>query len=695
MTYAWTGEYMALQFSEDSTGPWYNLGHSAHWDYADGAGGNGDQVANALLTGTNVRQHFVESSPSAGINSVPSNQYAEWDFCITPVWANVSKGTPYYFKLVIVDGAGNYQSDLVAYPYLAQATTAAGKTWNGSVSTAWNNANNWTPAGVPAAADDVVIPAGTPNQAQLNMNAAGANRIASLTVAAGATLNLNNATAYTLQIDGNASFRGTVNHTTATVNVSGTTVTIAGTYNHTGAGDFSAASASMTVNSGATYIMSGASGDVTVQSLNVSGLFRQETNNNSLTVTNLTINNGGEFRNTRVNLASLVNISGAFTNNGTMSNTTGGNFTFSGAASSIEGSSSTTRFYRFTLQSGTTTISSTGNPSFTALGGGVVLTAGTLSCAGKTIELNAGSWTNNGAALSGAGSTVRFTGGTAVNIDNGAAQTAFQNVEIAKTAGVNVTASRALNIDGNFTITSGNFVPGAFTHTVAGNWSDAGGGFAPAAGTIILDGSSPTITTAAANNFFNLTVSTSGTASMGSSELDVNGALIVSAGATLNCGSNANNDVAGTTTVNGVLNMGTGATNLRGATTVNGTGWMILQTSAGTAPTVRIGTGAAAGSLTINGAFQSAGSPRPALTDQTNQRYAFTVNAGATVDINGLTVDRPATAGLVIANGATITAIDNCYFTNGPGAGATYLTIQANSGSYTCLLYTSPSPRDS
>jgi len=157
MTYAWTGEYMALQFSEDSTGPWYNLGHSAHWDYADGAGGNGDQVANALLTGTNVRQHFVESSPSAGINSVPSNQYAEWDFCITPVWANVSKGTPYYFKLVIVDGAGNYQSDLVAYPYLAQATTAAGKTWNGSVSTAWNNANNWTPAGVPAAGPRVAL----------------------------------------------------------------------------------------------------------------------------------------------------------------------------------------------------------------------------------------------------------------------------------------------------------------------------------------------------------------------------------------------------------------------------------------------------------------------------------------------------------------------------------------------------------
>ncbi|GAB3573726.1 hypothetical protein GCM10027345_06850 [Hymenobacter daeguensis] len=43
-------------------------------------------------------------------------------------------------------------------------------TWNGSVSTDWLTAANWTPAAVPTAATDVVIPGGTPNQPTLATN---------------------------------------------------------------------------------------------------------------------------------------------------------------------------------------------------------------------------------------------------------------------------------------------------------------------------------------------------------------------------------------------------------------------------------------------------------------------------------------------------------------------------------------------
>jgi len=43
-------------------------------------------------------------------------------------------------------------------------------TWNGSVSTDWTTAANWTPAFVPNAATDVVIPGGTPNQPTLSTN---------------------------------------------------------------------------------------------------------------------------------------------------------------------------------------------------------------------------------------------------------------------------------------------------------------------------------------------------------------------------------------------------------------------------------------------------------------------------------------------------------------------------------------------
>ncbi len=52
------------------------------------------------------------------------------------------------------------------------------RTWNGSVSAAWTTAGNWTPAGVPAAIDTVVIVAGTPNDPDLTGNAS----IAALTL---------------------------------------------------------------------------------------------------------------------------------------------------------------------------------------------------------------------------------------------------------------------------------------------------------------------------------------------------------------------------------------------------------------------------------------------------------------------------------------------------------------------------------
>jgi hypothetical protein len=384
-----------------------------------------------------------------------------------------------------------------------------------------------------------------------------------------------------------------------------------------------------------------------------------------------------------LNTNSQVNISGNFTNNGSMSSTTGGNFRFSGAAGVIDGSSTTTNFWKFTLLSGTTTISSSVNPAFTVLGGGMTLSGGALSAAGKTIAVQ-GAWTNNGGALSGSGSTMQFTGGTAANIDNGTTQTIFQNVEVAKSPGISLTASRALNIDGNVAVTTGNFVPGAFTHTVAGNWNDAGGGFAPATGTIILDGASPTVTTAAINNFWNLTVSTSGAVSIGTNELDINGALTISTGSTLNCGSGTQSDVAGITSISGTLDMGTATTNLRGAVTVNSGGTLRLLATT-SAPLLRLGNGAVAGSITVasGGTFSASGSPRPTITRTGIANFALTVSSGATISIDGCNIDFPGANGLDIAGGATVNKIDNCYFTNGLAGSTTYLKFGIAAGAYT------------
>jgi hypothetical protein len=41
------------------------------------------------------------------------------------------------------------------------AATAVERTWTGSFSTAWHQANNWNPPGIPAAGDTVLIPSGT------------------------------------------------------------------------------------------------------------------------------------------------------------------------------------------------------------------------------------------------------------------------------------------------------------------------------------------------------------------------------------------------------------------------------------------------------------------------------------------------------------------------------------------------------
>ncbi|MFT7419759.1 MAG: hypothetical protein ACI9QN_000677, partial [Arcticibacterium sp.] len=63
------------------------------------------------------------------------------------------------------------------------------KTWNGSVSTEWNNNANWVPAVKPSAADDVIIPSAPSNQPTLSINTAVAK---SVQVQSGATFTITN-----------------------------------------------------------------------------------------------------------------------------------------------------------------------------------------------------------------------------------------------------------------------------------------------------------------------------------------------------------------------------------------------------------------------------------------------------------------------------------------------------------------------
>jgi hypothetical protein len=63
-------------------------------------------------------------------------------------------------------------------------------TWNGSVSTDWLTAANWTPAQVPTANNDVVIPGGTPNQPTVSASNGTGKQARNVTLNSGAVLTL-------------------------------------------------------------------------------------------------------------------------------------------------------------------------------------------------------------------------------------------------------------------------------------------------------------------------------------------------------------------------------------------------------------------------------------------------------------------------------------------------------------------------
>ncbi len=76
-------------------------------------------------------------------------------------------------------------------------------TWTGAASTAWNDACNWSPTGIPTATNDVVIPAGPANQPTLSINTAVAS---SVEVQSGATFTI--ATDGKLELNGSKEYPG-------------------------------------------------------------------------------------------------------------------------------------------------------------------------------------------------------------------------------------------------------------------------------------------------------------------------------------------------------------------------------------------------------------------------------------------------------------------------------------------------------
>ena len=97
---AWSTVQLKVQYSSNLN-TWDDVGTGV-WLYADGLGDDGVQVGGFLLTGSTVMEHFVESTPSVNIISIPVAGQGEWDICLES--NGVVKEKTYYFRFVQSDG---------------------------------------------------------------------------------------------------------------------------------------------------------------------------------------------------------------------------------------------------------------------------------------------------------------------------------------------------------------------------------------------------------------------------------------------------------------------------------------------------------------------------------------------------------------------------------------------------------------
>ena len=133
------------------------------WAYA-----SDNEFADNLLT------FSINNTPAAGAGvSIDSNRYI--DINPSAGWTGQTDVT-----IKVTDPGSLFNTDTF------QVTVASQKIWNGSVSTDWHTAANWTPSGVPTSSDDVRIPL-----ASRQPVVSGADALADdLTIFTGASLDL-------------------------------------------------------------------------------------------------------------------------------------------------------------------------------------------------------------------------------------------------------------------------------------------------------------------------------------------------------------------------------------------------------------------------------------------------------------------------------------------------------------------------
>ena len=585
-----------------------------------------NEVGYALYNSTDgVTFNFVTQTAANAINSVITG---------------LLPGTLYYWRLYAVT-----EGFVSAVLSGSQATNAAGNKIS-VVTGNWNTAGTWSPSGVPTATDNVTIANG--HTVTINANAVCND----LTVGQGTSGILqigNNNTARTVTINNNitvnagAQFVANVNsNTTHPLTVTGN-ITNNGTLNFaTDAASF----CNITLNKNGNQTVSGTGGTTRFNRItlsmgsSVSNVLDITTSNFSIANTNFLTLNSGTFKLSTPATVSLTPFTALATINnncGVECNSSSVTWTFP-AGISLYGS--------LIVRSGIVNVGDATNENVASNGGVFQIYGGVVNIAGQYYSANINTlakFTISGGTLTlptvsststtiapfhidGAGSTFNMSGGTVViqreggsgaqnlgytvlNISNSdvtggalqignASTPASQIININSSAQVGsllinsanatgVLTTNSLTVTNDITVSSGTLNANNLNFTLGGNWLD-NGTFTPGTGTVTFDGTNQTITKTTGETFNHLTLSGSGTKTLGGN-VTTNGNLTIDAAAILdittnnynvNVGRNWINNgnflaQNGTVTFNGTVAQtigGTAITNFKNITLNNATG---------------------------------------------------------------------------------------------------------------------------
>lgn len=382
---------------------------------------------------------------------------------------------------------------MAAILLLLQTKAFSQKTWIGAgaggAGTDFNTASNWSPSGVPTAADNVII--ATTSSATITLSANASINNLTYTVSGNNRTALLSVGAFTLTVNGTATIDVLSGNTNTTLQIGVNGGTSSGVIDFAGA-----------VNIGATNVGGGAG---FIGNTNSKLIFRNNLIWGIQAFVNIT-NRPGTFEFDGTGTQSITwnnsnfycepnNVVIGNSNNPVVNQTTGtvvpdnilGNLTINGSSTLDLGSS---------RWNGGTAGGGTGN-------------AGTLSLnSSATLKLGAATGGQTGSNFPIRFTTLSIASGSTVEYNSTSAQTVYDIVSpgyghLSIRNNSVKTAGDALDIRGNLTINStATFAGSTFSHNLGGNWSNSGT-FTPGSSTVVFNGTSAQLINGSTSTTFN------------------------------------------------------------------------------------------------------------------------------------------------------------------------------------------------